>query len=320
MANQGERYAQISETLVDHPKTTRLSRALRINRIQVIGHLTCLWNWAMKIAPDGDISRVSYRDIADAARYTDADDFEEDADIAAEKFVRALIDCRTHEDGAGFLEVVDGDLMIHDWSEYGGKLNAKVSKNAFFSWVKRQREKGVTVSTTDESFAIWCQDRDALLSKCVADSGDTKTRQCRDSVATHGDLQSGAKRSKEETRVSPPGRDAREAPKRPSTESRPSPLPPDWSPTESLQAEMAQECPCVDLEAETRKFADHWRSTGERRADWQSTWRNWIRRAVKDYQVPPGRAPTRPVRPSLPEAIAHVNQTVHQLVTEGDGF
>ena len=25
-------------------------------------------------------------------------------------------------------------------------------------------------------------------------------------------------------------------------------------------------------------FADYWRSKGETRADWQATWRNWIRR------------------------------------------
>ncbi len=116
------------------------------------------------------------------------------------------------------------------------------------------------------------------------------------------------------------GGETREAPKRPLPESRPSPLPPDWSPPKAIHADMAQECPCVDLEVETRKFCDHWRSTGERRADWNSTWRNWIRRSVKDYQDSLGRSPTKSARPTLTEAIAHVNHTVHQLVTEGDGF
>ncbi len=42
---------------------------------------------------------------------------------------------------------------------------------------------------------------------------------------------------------------------------------------------MRDECPGVDLQAEHRKFCDYWRSKGERRVDWNATWRNWIRRA-----------------------------------------
>ena len=139
MANRGERYAQISETLIDHPKTTRLSRALKINRLQIIGHLTCLWNWAMKNALDGDLSRVSYRDISDAARYTDPDDFDEEADRGAERFVKAMIECRPQEGGHGFLEIIDGGLVIHDWAQYGGQMLTK--RQSGNDRVKNYREK-----------------------------------------------------------------------------------------------------------------------------------------------------------------------------------
>lgn len=33
-----------------------------------------------------------------------------------------------------------------------------------------------------------------------------------------------------------------------------------------------------EIRTEAECFADHWRSKGETRADWQATWRNWIRR------------------------------------------
>lgn len=118
-------YAQISETLIDHPKTTRAIRILRMNRMQFVGHLACLWNWAIKNAPDGELSRFTARDIADAARFTDPDDFEEKADEDAERFLRALIDCRTSGDGHGLIEEQGNQLLIHDWQEFGGKLHKK---------------------------------------------------------------------------------------------------------------------------------------------------------------------------------------------------
>jgi hypothetical protein len=122
-------YAQISETLIDHPKTTRAIRMLRMNRMQFVGHLVALWNWALKNAADGDLSRFTPRDIADAARFTDPDDFEEQADIDAQRFVQALTDCQTADGGSGFLEVIDGELLIHDWEDFGGKLHAKREAN-----------------------------------------------------------------------------------------------------------------------------------------------------------------------------------------------
>ena len=201
MANQGERYAQISETLIDHPKMTELSRSMRINRFQLLGHLTCLWNWAMKNAPDGDLSRFSSRHIADAARITDADDFSEESDEKAQQFVTALVNCRTHDGGAGFLETIEGQIVIHDWDQYGGKFGTKVDKNAFFSWIKRQRDKGIIIPTTDENFDIWSQDRDALLSHFTTDTVATVSQHKSDTFATPSDLNSKAKQSKAKQRI-----------------------------------------------------------------------------------------------------------------------
>jgi hypothetical protein len=55
-------------------------------------------------------------------------------------------------------------------------------------------------------------------------------------------------------------------------------------------AKMRAECPLVDLDLETRKFADYWLSAagkGGVKLNWGATWRNWIRKASQDAR---GRA------------------------------
>ncbi|MCZ4557932.1 hypothetical protein O4215_20435 [Rhodococcus maanshanensis] len=80
-------------------------------------------------------------------------------------------------------------------------------------------------------------------------------------------------------------------------------LPENWMPGPETIAKMQAEFPNVNLEAEHAKFADHFIAVpGARgiKADWDATWRNWIRRAGEGG---PGRsvhaAPTpRPVMPN----------------------
>ncbi len=57
--------------------------------------------------------------------------------------------------------------------------------------------------------------------------------------------------------------------------------------------------PNVDGEKETAKFIDHFRAASGANAvkkDWIAAWRNWIRRAEKDYPQPLGssRAASKP--------------------------
>lgn len=62
-------------------------------------------------------------------------------------------------------------------------------------------------------------------------------------------------------------------------------LPEGWMPAQSVIDAMRAECPTLTaevLEAEHRKFSDHWlAAAGSRgvKANWDATWRNWIRRA-----------------------------------------
>ena len=59
---------------------------------------------------------------------------------------------------------------------------------------------------------------------------------------------------------------------------------------------MRDECPDVDLKAEHRVFTDFWKGKSGKdatKADWDATWRNWMRREQKTQRTREG--PGRPV-------------------------
>jgi hypothetical protein len=80
----------------------------------MIGHLHCLWYWALDYAKDGVLEGYELWEIAEAALW------EGDPDT----FIAALRDCG-REDDSGFLEVGEAGLCIHDWYDYAGKLIEK---------------------------------------------------------------------------------------------------------------------------------------------------------------------------------------------------
>lgn len=97
-------WIQVYSNLHSHPKTGKLVDALDLKsadadpEVVAVGLLVCLWSWAAQNAHDGDLSGVSYRTIANAARWKKS----------PVKLVQALHDC-------GFL---DADMKLHDWEEY----------------------------------------------------------------------------------------------------------------------------------------------------------------------------------------------------------
>lgn len=107
------------QTLREHPKTKRAARLLRISRVQVIGHLHCLWWWALDYAQDGNITAYSPDDIADAADWVGDPD----------EFLNALIKAGGGE-RPGFIERNGDGLALHDWWEYAGKLVGRRISNA----------------------------------------------------------------------------------------------------------------------------------------------------------------------------------------------
>lgn len=104
-------------SLINNPKTKRVSRKLGIPAVHIIGHLLSLWSWAVDFAPDGNLKHFTAEDIADAAGW------EGDPDV----FVEALISCGIR--GGGFLDRVnDDELCIHDWDDHTGLQLREVEK------------------------------------------------------------------------------------------------------------------------------------------------------------------------------------------------
>lgn len=106
-------YVEAHAGLRDHLKTKKVARLLGVPKVQVIGHLLCLWWWCQEYAQDGDLSGFDCADIADAAEW----------EGEPETFVNALLNCGA-KGGAGFLHHDDdtGALLVNDWYQYGGKL------------------------------------------------------------------------------------------------------------------------------------------------------------------------------------------------------
>lgn len=86
----------------EHPKTYRLSSALKVRQAEAVGLLHLLWHFSMKWAwRDGDLSKFDNASIARGCKWKgDADSF-----IGALKV-------------SGWLD----DMKVHDWQDFAGKL------------------------------------------------------------------------------------------------------------------------------------------------------------------------------------------------------
>src|SRR6266536_3599136 len=94
-------WIEMHQSLPTHRKTLAVADTLGIEPVLVVGHLACLWMWALDNAPNGNLAGVGTRTLARAAQW------KRDAD----RFVGALTE-------AGFIE----GGMIHDWPDYAGRL------------------------------------------------------------------------------------------------------------------------------------------------------------------------------------------------------
>ena len=122
-----------------HPKTCRMAKQLGISRPAVIGHLHYLWWWAMDFAQDGNVTGFDNDELAEAALW----------DGNSVDFFQALA-C------SGFIDVLqeagqDEKCVLHDWSQYAGKLAAHRKANAEKQKTWRDKQKDTVTETEDES-------------------------------------------------------------------------------------------------------------------------------------------------------------------------
>jgi len=127
-------WIEVHQTLPTHRKTIEAAAILDIPPVQMIGHLICLWLWALDNAPDGVMytSRNALRNkmVANVSQW--------DGDPDA--FVDALVE-------SGFLDERDDALELHDWYDYAGKLmetrKARRERQRRYREAKKQQEANV---------------------------------------------------------------------------------------------------------------------------------------------------------------------------------
>ena len=79
----------------------------------------------------------------------------------------------------------------------------------------------------------------------------------------------------------PPEPAAAPAPVKATTVRQPRAIPQDWEPAPELLAWAKLAFPNLDVTNEVPRFRDYWLGNGKPHADWDATFRNWCRRAIK---------------------------------------
>jgi hypothetical protein len=132
-------WIECHQSLRMHPKTLAASAALAMNRHEFIGHLMCLWWWALDVADvDGRLPKQCTFDVLAEA-----------AELPRHKgqaFVEALL-------SAGFLDHDEetGGWVLHDWYDYAGKLNARRAANKQRQLLHREALRNAHVTRTSQS-------------------------------------------------------------------------------------------------------------------------------------------------------------------------
>lgn len=213
------------DTLGAHPKTRKLARALGISRVQAVGHLQFFWWWAMSYAEDGILTKFDALDIATGAEW-EGDE---------ETFVAAL-------QSAGFIErYTNGETVIHDWQDYGGKLVRRKVANA-----ERMRN---------------------ARAEHVQNSNETRVKPEKRRVQKSTEQEND--RSSSDAAPAKKGRPI----------SARIPLPDDWTPPlDEVAASQEFNLSVKTVRLETEQFRDHHRKVGNLFADWNAAWRGWMRR------------------------------------------
>lgn len=119
-------WIEVHQALPTHRKTLALADSLKIEPVVAVGHLCCLWMWALDNAPDGKLGGVAPGIIARAAQWK----------RAAEPFVSALV-------SAGFIDQTADAALIHDWPDYAGRLLERRQRDAARKRAERNHEPDV---------------------------------------------------------------------------------------------------------------------------------------------------------------------------------
>jgi hypothetical protein len=99
-------WRKLEDTFYDSPKIKRLARNLDIDRPTAAGMIVLLWSWALRHAPDGDLSKFEIEDIEDAACWSGN----------RGDFLHGCVKSR-------LIDLDDnGEITLHNWMLRGGSF------------------------------------------------------------------------------------------------------------------------------------------------------------------------------------------------------
>ena len=128
-AARGIAWIELHQSLPQHRKLLALRDALGVRTPAAIGHMCLLWLWALDNAPDGDLSALPAKQLAEICQFNVR---------RADALAAAL---RT----SGF---VDFDGQLHDWSDYTGRL---IDQRAASRERQRRRRARQRLAAMEES-------------------------------------------------------------------------------------------------------------------------------------------------------------------------
>lgn len=134
-------WIRIEQSLVQNRKLYSLRSALRIDTAKAVGTLALLWLWAIDNARGGSLGRISDRQLAEICQFSP----------------RRAAELRDALVSSGFLDPAGDDLVIHDWDDFGGRLEnaanatAPISAAGVVPTSARTRLPVVTQSRTQQT-------------------------------------------------------------------------------------------------------------------------------------------------------------------------
>lgn len=138
-------WLEVHQSLLTHRKTLELADLLGLPPLYAASHVIALWLWALDNAPGGDL-HVRVTILSRAAQWSGD----------ANSFVNALIE-------SGFLDQGDdGNITIHDWDDYAGKLIDARRKHAETVRNSRRAKRETPPDESDPHVTVTLPSRDRL--------------------------------------------------------------------------------------------------------------------------------------------------------------
>ena len=100
-------------------------------------------------------------------------------------------------------------------------------------------------------------------------------------------------------------------------------LPEEWEPSDKANQWTLEKYPHVNAGLELEKFRDYWQAASgqnARKRDWNAAWRNWIRRAEKEYTQPAYKSQAQMLQEMKQTANvrAHMQGSALRLIAGGE--